>query len=148
MKVVIRYKKLSEKAQAPWHAHEDDRGFDLFATSKVYENGVFKFGCGLAFEFPEGIDAELRARSSVYKTGLILSNGVGTIDHGYRGEVMAVFYSAPVVIPVSDYNIGDRFAQIVIPGVDPRNVIFEEVEELSNTARGEGGYGSTGKNTK
>lgn len=150
-KVIIKFKKIRQSGwlepQAPFHAHEDDRGFDLtcVAIDRV-EEYVWRYHSGLAFAFPEGIDGEVRARSSIYKTGLILSNGVGTIDHGYTGEVQAVFYEIfSTMISDKMYEPGERFCQLVIPGVDPRQIVFEEVEELPTTTRGAGGYGSTGK---
>lgn len=150
-KIVIKFKRIQEKGWntpvAPFHVHEDDRGFDLTCVWKEkVRSHVWRYHSGLAFSFPDGIDAELRSRSSIYNTGLILSNGVGTIDHGYTGEVQAVFYEMFVDdTQQNHYNLGDRFAQLIIPGVDPRDVAFEEVEELPKTARGAGGYGSTGK---
>ena len=150
-KVVIQYKKIVEPGwkvpAAPYHAHEDDRGFDLTCVAREQiRKYVWRYHSGLAFAFPDGIDGEIRARSSVHKTGLLLSNGVGTIDHGYTGEVQAVFYELLIDDFGTDhYQPGDRFAQLVIPGVDPRNVVFIEVDQLPQTTRGVGGYGSTGK---
>ena len=128
----------------PFRSHPDDTGFDLTVDNiDIIEDGKkISYGCGLAFDFPDGICGELRARSSVHKTGLLLSNGVGTIDHGYRGEVKAVFYK---ILEAEPYRYGDRFAQLVIPGVDPRDVSFVEVNDIGETSRGTGGYGSTGK---
>lgn len=150
-KLVIPFVKLRNsntcwiKPQEPFHGHHDDRGFDL--TCVGYEEitpGIYRYHSGLAFQFPDGYDAILRARSSVYKTGMILSNGTGTIDHGYTGEVQAVFYV--ICKPVTQiYVEGDRFAQLIIPGIDPRLVEFKEVDVLQATERGSGGYGSTGK---
>lgn len=152
-KVVIPFMKIRNlgwmEPKTPFHGHEDDRGFDLVCVhyEKVSEY-VWRYHSGLAFAFPDGIDAEVRARSSIYKTGMILSNGIGTIDHGYTGEVQAVFYE---IIPAQldgqeskRYRSGDRFCQLVIPGIDPRRIVFEEVQELPKTSRGAGGYGSTG----
>ena len=135
-----------------FHAHNDDRGFDLVCVAKEPAKddegneipNVWRYHSGLAFQFPDGLDAEFRARSSVYKTGLMLSNGVGTIDHGYRGEVQGVFYDI-LKQPQRHYKPGDRFGQLIIPGIDPRFIEFIQVDELTETDRGAGGYGSSGK---
>lgn len=143
-KVVIPFKKLCTIAQAPVQCHPGDAGFDLTCTAAgMLDCGVFIFSSGLAFAFPEGIHAELRARSSVYKTGMILANGVGTIDQGYTGEVKAVFYkiTAGVIAP---YIVGERFAQLVIVGAKADDIVFQEVQELPSTERKDGGFGSTG----
>lgn len=145
-KTVIKFKKLHKDAKAPFRAHPEDRGADLTCVTANFVDGCWKYGSGLAFEFPDGLDAEVRSRSSIHKTGLILSNGVGTIDNGYRGEVKGVFY--PIIdsrYGFDPYKVGDRFAQMIIPGVDPRDIVFKEVNQLSETVRGAGGYGSTGK---
>ena len=92
-------------------------------------------------EIPEGYEGEIRPRSSVHKTGMILSNCVGTIDSGYRGEIMAVFWKIPFI--GKPYKVGDRIMQILIKPVP--DVKFMEAETLSKTERGTGGYGSTGR---
>lgn len=154
--IEIKFKRIWKdgwfEPMSPYHAHVDDRGFDLYCAAKEEardEEGniipnTWRYHSGLAFQFPDGIDAEFRARSSVYKTGLMLSNGVGTIDHGYRGEVQAVFYDV-LKTPSQHYKLGERFGQLVIPGVDPRCIEFIQVDEIEKTDRGEGGYGSSGK---
>lgn len=87
------------------------------------------------------ISIDFRPRSSIWKTGLTLSNCEGTIDELYRGEVMAYFYE---VIPGKEkYKVGDRIGQIKLGFTLP--IEFEEVNELSETTRGEGGFGSTDK---
>jgi len=141
--IVVKYKKLNPEAVTPCLAHATDHGFDLTAVTRDGCANGLKYGCGLAFELPDGIHAEIRARSSVFKTGLILSNGVGTLDNGYRGEVFSVFY--PVGSNCNPYVVGDRFAQLIFVGVDPRNIVFEEVDALADSDRGANGYGSTGK---
>lgn len=160
--VIIKYRKLNREEmlgpnyminpcpsepQAPEHAHEDDTGFDLLAVAAEYlDENTLCYHSGLAFQFPDGIYAELRARSSIYKTGLILANGVGTIDHGYTGEVKGVFYRLTGQSSSKrNYFVGNRFAQLVIPGIDPRRIVFEEVKEFTKTDRGDGGFGSTGR---
>ena len=87
------------------------------------------------------LSIDFRPRSSIWKTGLILSNCEGTIDELYRGEVLAYFYE---VVPGKEkYKVGDRIGQIKLGFTLP--IEFEEVDELSETERGENGFGSTGK---
>lgn len=150
----VLIKKLHPDAVIPSYAHSTDCGLDLTAVSKTYdEYGNVVYGFGLAFEIPEGYAGFIFPRSSNHKSGLLLTNSVGVIDAGYRGEVTAKFASRKfisyegVVKPtfyVDDiYNIGDRVAQMVI--LPYPKVTFVETEELSDTERGTGGYGSTGK---
>ena len=87
------------------------------------------------------VSIDLRPRSSIYKTGMVLSNAVGTIDELYRGEVSAVFYHVFPGMP--RYRVGDRIGQIKLGFTVP--IEFEEVDELGRTLRGDGGYGSTGR---
>lgn len=87
------------------------------------------------------ISIDLRPRSSIWKTGMVLSNCIGTIDELYRGEVSAVFYHLMPNMP--KYEVGDKIGQIKLGFTLP--IKFVEVEELSETERGNGAYGSTGK---
>lgn len=137
----VKFKKLNENAKAPYQGTKGSAGFDLYATSKeqidMYHT---KYGTGLAIEIPAGYVGLIFPRSSCYKQGMLLSNCVGVIDSDYRGEITAVFLGTHKEIC---YNVGDRIMQLVImpyPAIE-----FEEVEELSDTARGQGGYGSTGR---
>ena len=164
----VKIKKLNDAAIIPSYVKHGDAGMDLTATSKIYdEYGNVAYGTGLAFEIPEGYVGLLFPRSSNCKQDLILSNSVGVLDSGYRGEVMFKFkpslifadntyvpgYAADsfdvVAIPKTndydykEYEIGDRIGQIII--MPYPKVEFEEVEELSETERGTGGFGSTGK---
>ena len=145
-KVKILVKRLNHDAKLPFRAHDADAGADVFATSKKYidiDHDVICYGTGLALAIPDGYWVDLRARSSVYKTGQFLANGVGTIDSGYRGEVMAVFYNTNT--DANSYSIGDRIAQfVVMPNVSPMDVEFVEVDELPSSERGDGGFGSSG----
>lgn len=142
MKIKIKTKKLFSDSVLPKQAKKGDAGFDMTATS-VERIGLFKYryGTGIAMEIPEGYEGEIRPRSSVHKTGMILSNCVGTIDSGYRGEIMAVFWKIPFI--GKPYQVGDRIMQILIKPVP--DVKFMEAEKLSETDRGTGGYGSTGR---
>ena len=140
--MLIKIKKINPSAVVPKKAHLTDAGFDLYATSKAYdENGNVVYGCGLAFEIPEGYMGLVFPRSSNARTSLLLSNSVGVIDSGYRGEVTAKFKS---ITPLHEreYQIGERFAQIIFLPIP--NVELEVADELSDSERGIGGYGSSG----
>lgn len=143
----IKFKKLDPRAVTPVRAHNTDAGIDLTCTqitTEINECGqlILVYHTGLAIEIPEGYFGLLVPRSSVYKKSLMLTNCAGVIDSGYRGEVMAKFRNTTDVIPAV-YKDGERFAQLLIlPAPD---VTFVESDELSETERGEGGYGSTNK---
>lgn len=141
-KMKIRFKKLNENAVMPKKAHASDAGFDLTATSLIYDdNCCYVYGCGLAVEIPEGYVGLVFPRSSNATKDLLLSNSVGVIDSGYRGEIMAKF---KILRPFPlKYEIGERFAQLIIMPIP--DIEWEEAEELSDSERGAGGYGSSGR---
>lgn len=139
----VKIKKLHPDAVIPAKAHASDAGFDLTAVWSGWDNDtkVFEYGFGLSFEIPEGYVGLIFPRSSIFRKDLFLTNCVGVIDSGYRGEVTAKFKSTTGRIPDS-YSVGDRVAQMIIMPIP--QVTFVEVKELSDTDRGSGGYGSTG----
>ena len=144
----VKIKKLSENAVVPKYAHDTDAGLDLVATSIQWdEDGNFVYGTGLAFEIPKGYVGLIFPRSSNAKKELVLSNSVGVVDSGYRGEVTFKFKPTKEVNtsnPIIEiYDIGDRIGQLII--LPYPKIEFEEADELSKSERGEGGYGSTGK---
>lgn len=103
-----------------------------------------KYDLGFALELPEGYCAKIIPRSSIVKTPLRLANNIGLIDSDYRGEVSAVFDYAPNMNPDSiPYLCDDRVCQLLIEKVEDIQLI--ETLELSDTDRGQGGYGSTGR---
>ena len=139
----VKIKKLDKKAIIPKYAKDGDAGLDLTATSKWYDddNNVC-YGTGIAMEIPKGYVGLVFPRSSNAKQDLILSNSVGVIDSGYRGEITFKFKRIDDRHLAKDYNIGDRVGQIIIM---PYPIIeFVEVEELTKTERGDGCYGSSG----
>lgn len=171
----VKIKKLSKDSVLPTYSKDGDAGMDLVATSKSYdEDGNVVYGTGLAFEIPKGYVGLLFPRSSNSKKDLLLSNSVGVLDSGYRGEVMFKFKKQinneksvlNTIIAVqnmaeikddfkklglldeddienfTEYQLGDRVGQIII--LPYPQIEFEESEELSETERGNGGYGSTG----
>jgi len=141
----VRIKKLNQNAVIPSYAKDGDAGMDLVATSIISNTSTqITYGIGLALEIPNGFVGLIFPRSSVRKTRLMLSNCVGVVDSGYRGELQATFNKINNdSISENDYKVGDRIAQIMI--IPHPDIQFEEADELSDTERGEGGFGSTGK---
>ena len=138
----IRIKKLHPAAKIPKYAKNGDAGMDLTCVDFSQAETYVEYDTGLAMEIPEGHVGFLFPRSSVSKTNLVLANCVGVVDSGYRGPVKLRFKE--INGPIGGrYKIGDRVGQIVIMPVP--SFEFEEVSELTETSRGEGGFGSTGK---
>ena len=140
----VKIKKLSTEAVIPTYAKDGDAGMDLVATSIKFDGTQITYGTGLAIEIPEGFVGLVFPRSSIRKTSLSLSNSVGVIDSGYRGEIQATFNQKSLSKDGGIlYGVGDRICQLMI--IPHPHVDFIEVQELNNTERGEGGFGSTGK---
>jgi dUTP pyrophosphatase len=139
----VKIKKLNENAVIPSYAKTGDAGMDLVAT-RIISNTTFdvSYGTDLAMEIPNGFVGLVFPRSSIRKYELVLSNSVGVIDSGYRGELQATFKKENGLDSLA-YKVGDRIAQIMIIPHPP--IEFNEVDELSDTERGDGGFGSTGK---
>lgn len=142
----LKIKKLHEKAVIPAYATDGAAGFDLVAIDKniVIKDGIsyVEYRTGLAFEIPKGNVGLIFPRSSISnKTTMVLSNSVGVIDSDYRGEVTFRFKFVQSGFN-KDYAIGERIGQMLL--VQLPEVTIEEATELSETKRGEGGYGSTG----
>jgi dUTP pyrophosphatase len=143
--MVVKIKKLVENAVIPAYSKKGDAGLDLTAVSVSFEKNYVSYKTGLAVEIPEGFVGLLFPRSSNSKMDLILTNSVGVIDSGYRGEIELRYkLVSNGVTPsiVGTYNIGDRVGQLII--IPYPSIEFEEVTELSTTERNTGGYGSTG----
>lgn len=143
----VRVKKLSENAVLPVRAHSTDAGFDLVATSQDWDekDRCYVYGTGLAIEIPDGYVGLVFPRSSIVKKDLHLTNSVGVIDSGYRGEIMAKFAMDGRMRPSGEdpmYKVGERIAQLVIMKLP--DVQMAEVSELGKSDRGTGGFGSTG----
>lgn len=195
MALEVKFKKLVPEAVTPSKAHPTDAGFDLTATSRVFdEDGNATYGFGLAVEIPAGYMGLIFPRSSIAVRDLALSNSIGVIDSSYRGEIKAKFKPtllfidrdiAPAHVDIDEdgvahfkdsdqtdirtqqvsfhgrdgnypdvqegcspfpprvYRVGERIAQLVI--MPYPEVKFVESWELSDSDRGTGGYGSTGK---
>ena len=145
-KLDIKIKKLNEKAIIPTYGSEYSAGADLYALSDeqiVIEPGkTVMVHTGLSFEIAEGYGGFVFARSGLAsKKGLAPANKVGVVDSDYRGEVMVALHNSSNETAV--INGGERIAQIVFMPYASANFILSE--ELSETVRGEGGFGSSGK---
>lgn len=142
----VKIKRLKDTAKLPTKAHPTDAGYDLYAEWREIEmaDGLATYGTGIAVEIPQGYVGLVFPRSSICKKHLSLSNAVGVIDSGYRGEIMAKFNiikdegCGPQL-----YNVGDRIAQFII--IPYPEIEFVEVDTLAESDRGEGGYGSSGR---
>jgi dUTP pyrophosphatase len=139
----MKVKLVNEYAQLPTRGSEDAAGLDLYCPFyiKVPADSQKKIPLGVAVEIPKGHMGLLVPRSSISKTPLRCANSVGIIDADYRGELSIAYEN----ISCNDYTIfrGDRIAQLIIVPVAMVDVL--EVDELTATERGAGGYGSTGK---
>lgn len=139
----IRFTKINPKAHAPERAHPTDAGWDLKAVSYEYvEGGKVKYRFGIGVELPAGHVGLIFPRSSVYKTSLRLTNCVGVVDSGYRGEISAIFDAVGGSTP-DDYVARDKVCQMIV--LPYPEVEWEEASELSVADRGENGYGSSGR---
>lgn len=136
----IKFKKIYRQAVAPRKGSKFAAGFDLTAIDYKRDplTGAWEYSTGISVELPPGHCGLLMPRSSIYRTGAMLSNGVGLLDEDYRGEILFKFYSES-----RPYDVGQRIGQLVVLRLP--YVKFEEASELSETERGTGGYGSTGK---
>lgn len=167
--MVVKIKKYNENAVIPQKAYDKDFCYDLVAVSEEeIAPNVWKYGFGFGLQIERGfvtldfgckedhwedaviidfnhnklsLSIDIRPRSSVWKTGMVLSNCTGTVDEGYTNEISAVFYHAMPNMP--RYKVGDKIAQMKIGITFP--IEFKEVEELKETERGMKGYGSSGK---
>lgn len=156
---MINYKLEHENAKAPVQASNMAAGFDLWAAEILRNNQrEFWVDTGVAFDLPQGMFGDLRARSSVSETGLILANGAGVLDPDYTGTVQFRFYKVgtmeekkidanahlpqgPYPVGAKTYAIGERVGQIVFqPYASPD---LTEVGEIEETERGSSGFGST-----
>ena len=142
----VKIKRINPNAVIPTYAKEGDAGMDLVETSIISETTTdVTYGTGLAMEIRDGFVGLVFPRSSIRKYDLALTNSVGVIDSGYRGEIQATFKKTNWLKgnESEKYQIGDRIAQIMI--IPHPQIEFDEVDELSDTQRGDGGFGSTGK---
>lgn len=138
--MILKVKKLNEQSVLPSYAKKGDAGMDLTCISLARTGQYYEYGTGLAMEIPEGHVGLVFPRSSISKTDHFLRNSVGVIDSGYRGEIK-LRMSVPA-LGETEYQIGDKIGQLVI--IELPWVQIKQVEQLNETDRGEGGFGSTG----
>lgn len=163
--MIVKLKRLHEDAVIPFKTYDGDFCYDMVAVSeKEVAPNVWEYRLGWAMQLVRGdepfeewggeahkgldlkrsplkLSIDVRPRSSIWKTGMVLSNGIGTVDELYTGEVKAVFYHVFPNMP--RYKVGDKVCQIKVGGTIPLRFVL--VDELDNTERGDGGYGSTDK---
>jgi dUTP pyrophosphatase len=139
----VNIKLLSEDAVLPTYSKDGDAGMDIVATridDDTYPQ--ITYGTDIAIEIPSGYVGLIFPRSSIRNFDLELSNSVGVIDSGYRGEIKATF-NKTIRARGKYYHAGDRIMQLII--IPYPQIKFNEVDELTKTVRNEGGYGSTGR---
>lgn len=166
----VKFKKLSDKAVIPTKAHPTDAGFDMVATGINQTDEYIEYKTDIAIQLPKGYCALLFPRSSNSKKDLLLANSVGLVDEGYIGEIrfrfkrilMPIMQDVMIAPPTGDiltdakntrkvpglayrddfiYKEGDKIGQLVIMPVP--EITLVETDELTETDRGEGGFGST-----
>jgi len=140
-----KFKKLHEDAVTPTYSKKGDGCVDLHCVSHVLneQTNQVTYSTGISLEIPSGYVGLVFPRSSIRRTVLELSNSVGVIDSGYRGEIMATFNVNTGTNQSTIYENGERICQLMI--LPYPKIKFTEVTDLSETDRGEGGFGSTGK---
>lgn len=143
----VKIKKLSPDAVIPFYATNGSAGMDVTAVGRDYDNknDCWIYHTGLAFQLPKDHVMLIFPRSSNRKTEYYLANHVGVLDSDYTGELMLMFKRRDHMdfyLPDPPYNVGDRIGQIII--LPYPKVQFSEVDNLDETDRGAGGFGSTG----
>jgi dUTP pyrophosphatase len=156
--IQLKLKKMAENAVMPKHAYAGDGAWDFVATSRHFsEDGRHvKYGVGWAVEMPEGYRLRVCGRGSIAKYDLVIANAVGLVDAGYRGEIFVNFKiippfvndqtNNPTVLTSFEpklYEVGEKICQAYLEKVEC--VSFREVDELSDSERGAGAMGSSGK---
>lgn len=148
--VKIKVYRETEDVKLPTYAHDDDACMDVYVHDiEIKDDGRIIYHTGLHFKLPEDYEMEIRPRSSLTKTTSIMQNAPGTLDEGYTGELMIVHRRINIdssLVGTPEFNIGDKVAQILVRRRE--RIKFKEVdiiEDLGDTERGDGGFGSTGK---
>ncbi|HFC76776.1 MAG TPA: dUTP diphosphatase [Candidatus Moranbacteria bacterium] len=137
----IEIKKLNKEAKIPSYAYKDDAGMDIFSIESFVLKPTERRVCktGVAMKIPKGFVGLIWDKSGIALNGGIKTMG-GVIENSYRGEIKIILKN----LSNKDYQIkkGDKIAQMLIQKIE--NPILKEVDELDNTERGQGGFGSTG----
>lgn len=145
----VKFKRFYKDAVIPSYATDGDAGLDLTAHSWTETDTYIEYDTAIGVEIPVGYVGLVFQRSSVSKlyTGFYLRNAVGVIDSGYRGSIKCRFsklgFMSSPAVQDNIYQIGDKIAQLIIMPYPTIKLV--EVDELSDSTRGEGGYGSTGR---
>ncbi|MBT3419944.1 MAG: dUTP diphosphatase [Euryarchaeota archaeon] len=144
--LTVEFAKLSDNAKLPTQGSPQAAGWDLYALeeTKIERRKSSMIKTGLAVAIPEGWEGQIRCRSSLGKKGMIMPNGIGTIDSDYRGELMVL----ATWIGEEDFFVvqeGERIAQLLFAPVPIVTIVETDYENLGDTDRGKGGFGSSGK---
>ena len=144
--LTVEFAKLSEEAKIPTQGSPQAAGWDLYALEEtiVERRKSSMIKTGLAVAIPEGWEGQIRCRSSLGKKGMIMPNGIGTIDSDYRGELMVL---ATWIGEEESFTVkaGERVAQLLFAPVPSVTIVETKYDELGQTQRGKGGFGSSGK---
>lgn len=144
----VKVWREDETVKLPTYAKQGDACMDVYVRSiEKKDDGRIVYHTGLHFRLPEDYEMEIRPRSSATKTTIIMQNSPGTLDSQYVGELMIVHRTiSKPYDSIAEYSIGDRVAQILVRRRE--RIVFDEVKtlnELGDTERGQGGFGSTNK---
>ena len=146
VELTVEFARLEQEARLPTQGSSQAAGWDLYALeeTKVVRKSSSMIRTGLAVAIPEGWEGQIRCRTSLGKKGMIMPNGVGTIDSDYRGELMVL---ATWIGEGDSFTVakGERVAQLLFAPVPKVNIVETTVENLGKTERGQGGFGSTGQ---
>lgn len=144
--LLVQFAKLDSEALVPTQGSAQAAGWDLYALEEVVvkRNISSMIRTGLAIAIPEGWEGQIRCRSSLGKKGLIMPNGIGTIDSDYRGELMVL---ATWIGEGEEFLVqkGERVAQLLFSPVPLVKFVERDYNQLSSTTRGSGGFGSSGR---
>ena len=144
--LLVQFAKLDSEALVPTQGSAQAAGWDLYALEEVVvkRNISSMIRTGLAIAIPEGWEGQIRCRSSLGKKGLIMPNGIGTIDSDYRGELMVL---ATWIGEGEEFIVqkGERVAQLLFSPVPLVKFVERDYNQLSPTTRGSGGFGSSGR---
>lgn len=148
VEVVLKIKKTIDEAIIPTYAHDGDACMDLYAARiEANDRGQIIYHTGIAVEIPRGYVGLVFPRSSIRNHGMVMANSVGVIDSGYRGEISCTYYKASSNEALKVFDpmpgLGERCGQLMI--IRNPLIRLEEVRELSQSERGEGGHGSSGR---
>jgi dUTP pyrophosphatase len=144
----VKVWREDDTVKLPTYGKDGDACMDVYVHKIEYkDDGRVVYHTGLHFALPEDYEMKIRPRSSITKTLALMQNAPGTLDEGYRGELMIVHRQIDdPTNSCAEYKVGDRVAQILV--CRRERIVWDEVEtqeELGNTERGVGGFGSTGK---